>query len=65
MKEDTIGRERFCPRAESWVATWGPNERPADRCAECGELDACHFRQAARSRERSNEPFTRYMCRDI
>jgi len=38
MTEDTIGRERFCPRAESWVATWGPNERPADRCAECGEL---------------------------
>ena len=31
-------RERFCPRAESWRATWGPNERPADRCADCGEL---------------------------
>ena len=33
-----VTHERFCPRLAGWPATWGPNERPTDRCAECNEL---------------------------
>jgi hypothetical protein len=33
-----VGPIRFCPRAAGWPATRGPDERPTDRCSECGEL---------------------------
>lgn len=36
MVEGNVARERFCPRLDSWRATWGPRERLDARCAICG-----------------------------
>lgn len=36
MRLVDVENERYCPRLESWRATWGAGERVEDRCAECG-----------------------------
>lgn len=36
MSADNIGQERYCPREDSWLATWGPGEKPDEHhCAVC------------------------------
>jgi len=36
MDETNVSQERYCPRADSWVATFGQDERVTHHCAECG-----------------------------
>lgn len=31
-----VGQERYCPRLDVWLATWGRRDGPELTCAECG-----------------------------
>jgi hypothetical protein len=38
-----VAEERYCPRVDSWLATWPQREYHADgKCAECGTGVVCN-----------------------